>query len=117
MFIFFFFQAEDGIRDLTVTGVQTCALPILALPYDSEEGRDMSGAVTALMCGEAYAQSSRIAERMGPFAGYEVNREPMLDVIRMHREAMRGIEPKHVQPELFMAAQESWDTALTHGEK
>src|SRR5712664_2303381 len=89
----------------------------MALPYDSEEGRDMSGAVTALMCGEAYAQSSRIAERMGPFAGYEVNREPMLDVIRMHREAMRGIEPEHVQPELFMAAQESWDTALTHGEK
>src|SRR6266849_6434976 len=89
----------------------------MALPYDSEEGRDMSGAVTALMCGEAYAQSSRIAERMGPFAGYEVNREPMLDVIRMHREAMRGIEPEHVQPELFMAAQESWDTALTYGEK
>src|ERR1700682_966324 len=89
----------------------------MALPYDSEEGRDMSGAVTALMCGEAYAQSSRIAERMGPCPGYEVNREPMLDVIRMHREAMRGIEPEHVQPELFMAAQESWDTALTHGEK
>jgi ribonucleoside-diphosphate reductase alpha chain len=89
----------------------------MALPYDSDEGRDMSGAVTALMCGEAYAQSSRIAERKGPFPGYEVNREPMLDVIRMHREAMRGIEPGHVQPELFMAAQESWDTALTHGEE
>src|ERR1700694_5708495 len=89
----------------------------MALPYDSEEGRDMSGAITALMCGEAYAQSSRIAERMGPFPGYEVNREPMLDVIRMHREAMRGIQPEHVQAELFMAAQESWDTALAHGEK
>ncbi len=89
----------------------------MALPYDSEEGRDMSGAITALMCGEAYAQSSRIAERMGPFPGYEVNREPMLDVIRMHREAMRGIKPEHVQTELFMAAQESWDTALAHGEK
>src|SRR6202171_4348831 len=89
----------------------------MALPYDSDEGRDMSGAITALMCGEAYAQSSRIAERMGPFPGYEVNREPMLDVIRMHREAMRGIKPEHVQTELFMAAQESWDTALTHGEK
>jgi ribonucleoside-diphosphate reductase alpha chain len=89
----------------------------MALPYDSEEGRDMAGAITALMCGEAYAQSSRIAERMGPFPGYEVNREPMLDVIRMHREAMRGIKPEHVQTELFLAAQESWDTALTHGEK
>src|SRR5437764_842911 len=89
----------------------------MALPYDSQEGRDMAGAVTALMCGEAYAQSARIAERMGPFPGYEVNREPMLDVIRMHREAMRGIQPEHVQPELFLAAQESWDTALHHGEK
>ncbi|HEY6943972.1 MAG TPA: vitamin B12-dependent ribonucleotide reductase [Candidatus Acidoferrum sp.] len=89
----------------------------MALPYDSQEGRDMAGAVTALMCGEAYAQSSRIAERMGTFPGYEVNREPMLDVIRMHREAMRGIQPEHVQPELFLAAKESWDTALHHGEK
>jgi len=89
----------------------------MALPYDSAEGRDVAGAVTALMCGEAYAQSARIAERMGAFPGYEVNREPMLDVIRMHREAIRGIQPDHVQPELFLAAQESWDTALHHGEK
>src|SRR5712675_2442799 len=89
----------------------------MALPYDSDEGRDVAGAITALMCGEAYAQSSRIAERMGPFDGYEVNRDPMLDVIRMHRDAIRGIQPDHVLPELFMAAGESWDTALQHGEK
>ena len=89
----------------------------LALPYDSDEGRDMAGAITALMCGEAYAQSSRVAENMGAFPGYEVNREPMLDVIRMHRDAMRGIQPDHVQTELFLAAQESWDNALHHGEK
>src|SRR5712671_4112304 len=89
----------------------------MALPYDSDEGRDVAGAVTALMCGEAYAQSARVAEKMGPFPGYEVNREPMLDVIRMHRDAMRGIQPDHVQPGLYLAAQESWDTALQHGEK
>jgi ribonucleoside-diphosphate reductase alpha chain len=89
----------------------------MALPYDSDEGRDVAGAITALMCGEAYAQSSRIAERMGAFPGFEVNREPMIDVIRMHRDAMRGIKPDHVQSELFLAAQESWDAALTHGEK
>jgi ribonucleoside-diphosphate reductase alpha chain len=87
------------------------------LPYDSDEGRDVAGAITALMCGEAYAQSSRVAERMGPFPGYEVNREPMLDVVRMHRDAMRGIKPDHVQAELLLAAQESWDIALSHGEK
>src|SRR5438552_385166 len=89
----------------------------MARPYDSNEGRDTAGAITALMCGEAYAQSARIAERMGPFPGYAANREPMIDVIRMHREAMRGIQPDHVQGDLYMAAQESWDNALTLGEK
>jgi ribonucleoside-diphosphate reductase alpha chain len=89
----------------------------MALPYDSDGGRDVAGAVTALMCGEAYAQSARVAERMGPFAGYEENREPMLDVIRMHRNAMRGIKPENVQTELYMGAQESWDNALELGEK
>jgi ribonucleoside-diphosphate reductase alpha chain len=89
----------------------------MARPYDSDEGRDTAGAITALMCGEAYAQSARIAERMGPFPGYAANREPMVDVIRMHREAMRGIQPDHVQGDLYMAAQESWDNALTLGEK
>src|SRR3982075_41022 len=54
---------------------------------------------------------------MGPFPGYDVNREPMLDVVRMHRDAIRGIQPDHVQPELFLAAQESWDAALQHGEQ
>src|SRR5438128_4135984 len=89
----------------------------MARPYDSDEGRDTAGAITALMCGEAYAQSARIAERMGPFPGYAANREPMIGVIRMHREAMHGIQPDHVQGDLYMAAQESWDNALTLGEK
>jgi ribonucleoside-diphosphate reductase alpha chain len=89
----------------------------MALPYDSDQGRDVAGAITAMMCGEAYAQSSRIAERKGPFPGFEVNHEPMLEVIRMHRDAMRGIKPENVQPELYMAAQESWDMALHHGEE
>ncbi len=89
----------------------------MALPYDSDEGRDVAAAVTALMCGEAYAQSARVAERMGTFPGYAVNREPMLEVIRMHRDAMRGIKPDHVLPELYMGAQESWDEALELGEK
>ncbi len=84
----------------------------MALPYDSDEGRDVAAAVTALMCGEAYAQSARVAERMGPFPGYAVNREPMLEVMRMHRNAMRGIKPDHVQAELYMGAQDAWDAAL-----
>jgi ribonucleoside-diphosphate reductase alpha chain len=89
----------------------------MALPYDSDEGRDVAGAVTALMCGEAYAQSARIADKMGPFPGYAVNREPMIDVIRMHRDSVRGIKPEHVQPQLFLGAQEAWDDALALGEQ
>jgi len=89
----------------------------MALPYDSDEGRDVAAAVTAMMCGEAYAQSARVAERMGPFPGYTVNREPMLDVVRMHRNSMRGIKPEHVQSELYMGAQQAWDDALGLGER
>jgi ribonucleoside-diphosphate reductase alpha chain len=89
----------------------------LALPYDSDAGRDMCGAVTALMCGEAYAQSARIAERLGSFAGFTENREPMIDVIRMHRDSLRPIKEEHVQPSLLHAAQDAWDTSLELGEK
>ncbi len=89
----------------------------LALPYDSDGGRDFCGAVTALMTGEAYAQSARIAERMGPFGGYVRNRDSMLDVIRMHRDSLRPIKEENVQPSLLRAARESWDTALELGEK
>ncbi|HXW17026.1 MAG TPA: vitamin B12-dependent ribonucleotide reductase, partial [Candidatus Acidoferrales bacterium] len=89
----------------------------LAVPYDSDAGRDICGAITALMTGEAYYQSSKIAERMGPFGGYPRNREAMLDVIRMHRDSMRPIKAENVQGSLLRAAQEAWDNALTHGEK
>jgi ribonucleoside-diphosphate reductase alpha chain len=89
----------------------------LALPYDSDAGRDFCGAITALMTGESYAQSARIAERMGPFGGYPRNREAMLDVIGMHRDSLRPIKEEHVQPSLLHAAQQSWDAALELGEK
>ncbi len=89
----------------------------LALPYDSEGGRDFCGAVTALMTGEAYAQSARIAERLGAFGGYLPNREPMLEVIRMHRDSLRPIKEENVQPSLLRAARESWDQALELGER
>ena len=89
----------------------------LALPYDSEGGRDFCGAITALMTGESYAQSARIAERMGPFGGYPRNRDSMLDVIRMHRDSLRPIKEENVQPSLLRGAQESWDDALALGEK
>jgi len=89
----------------------------LALPYDSDSGREMCGAITALMTGEAYVQSARLAECLGPFPGYPPNRNSMLDVIRMHRDSLRPMKPGSVQPALLRAAQEAWDAAEACGER
>jgi len=89
----------------------------MAVPYDSDSGRDIGGAITALMTGEAYNQSAKIAEHRGAFAGYARNRESMLEVMRMHRDSLRPIKEENVQVSLLRAAQESWDKALENGEK
>jgi len=87
------------------------------LPYDSDLGRDYAGAITAIMTGEAYAQSARIArDHGGPFAGYDANREPFLRVMRKHREAIKGITVKHVPADLYAGARQSWDEAVELGE-
>src|SRR5690606_36909049 len=88
------------------------------LPYDSDQGRDYAAAITALMTGEAYAQSARIArDHGGPFRGFEKNREPFLRVMRKHRDAMRGINAKLVPADLYHAARGSWDEAVELGEQ
>jgi ribonucleoside-diphosphate reductase alpha chain len=130
------------------------------LPYDSDAGRDYAACVTAIMCGEAYLQSSRIAEQCEPLApitdpvqtrlgvtsaenmpgaacpGWYINREPFLDVIRMHRASVNnigstsarggtGASPVQAErssaatqlPELIEASKQAWDEALSHGEK
>ena len=128
------------------------------LPYDSDAGRDYAACVTAIMCGEAYLQSSKIAELCQPLApatepagatkqlssrgeaegsastdnrqlatdnwssgaacpGWYINREPFLDVIRMHRASVNNIDKTHVPPAVFEASKSTWDEALKHGEK
>ncbi|HZR14668.1 MAG TPA: vitamin B12-dependent ribonucleotide reductase [Acidimicrobiia bacterium] len=82
------------------------------LPYDSAEGRAWAAAITALMTGHAYATSARTAGRMGPFAGYADNAEPMLNVLRMHRAEVAKVDEDLVPPELLGAAQRSWDEAV-----
>ncbi len=87
------------------------------LPYDSDGGRDYAAAITALMTGEAYAQSARVArDHGGPFSGYERNREPFLRVMRKHRDAMKDITAKNVPADLYSAAKQSWDEAVELGE-
>jgi ribonucleoside-diphosphate reductase alpha chain len=134
------------------------------LPYDSDAGRDYASCVTAIMCGEAYLQSSRIAEQCEPLVpateatkknlsetnlgagiahvgtdafvrpasgasapgstmpggacpGWYINREPFLDVIRMHRASVNGINKSNVPASIFEASKQCWDEALAHGEK
>jgi ribonucleoside-diphosphate reductase alpha chain len=140
-------------------------------PYDSDAGRDYAACVTAIMCGEAYLQSSRIAEQCEPLVpateatkknlsetnlganltagasdahvgtaalgrpaeqssaapaqtmpggacpGWYINREPFLDVIRMHRASVNGINKGNIPPALYEASKQCWDEALQHGEK
>jgi ribonucleoside-diphosphate reductase alpha chain len=77
------------------------------LPYDSDEGRNLSAAITAVMCGQAYLTSSQVAEAMGPFARYRMNRKPFLEVIGMHKAAAEAIPAQGVQVDLLEAAR-SW---------
>ena len=82
------------------------------LPYDSDEGRAQAAALTALMTGHAYATSARIANRIGPFAGFNKDREAMLKVIGMHRKAVSDIDASLVSEELLSSAAGSWDEAM-----
>ncbi|MCU1304216.1 MAG: Ribonucleoside-diphosphate reductase [Candidatus Sulfotelmatobacter sp.] len=133
------------------------------LPYDSDAGRDYAACVTAIMCGEAYLQSSRIAEQCAPLTpateatkknlaetnlgagiarvgtdafvrpaseasspehmpggaapGWYINREPFLDVIRMHRASVNNINKNNVPTNVYESSKQCWDEALAHGEK
>ena len=86
-------------------------LMALGLPYDSPQARDYSGALTAILTGEAYAQSARIAKEVGPFEGYEINRQPMLRVMEKHRGAAYKISDEHAPALLLAAARKAWDDA------
>jgi len=85
------------------------------LPYDSDRGRACAAAITALMTGEAYAMSARIAERIGPFDGYAKNRDPFLGVIRKHGAAVERIDHTLVEKSLLSAARDAWTSALHLG--
>lgn len=87
------------------------------LPYDSEEGRAQAAAITALMTGYSYATSAKIAKRVGPFAGFHKDREGMLKVLRMHREAVNNIDASLVSEDLLSSAAMAWDEANELAEK
>ena len=89
----------------------------MGIPYDSDPGREVAGAITAVMCGQAYLTSSRIAEAMGSFSGYGVNAQPFLEVIRMHRDAAGRLNRNNLPTALFQGARECWDDAYESGRR
>ena len=106
-------------------------LMIRGLPYDSDEARAFTSAMTAIMTGESYATSAEMARHLGPFPGYEANERHMLRVIRNHRRAAYdapreeyeglSVLPMALNAELapaglVQAAREAWDRALAGGE-
>lgn len=93
-------------------------LMALGLPYDSDEGRDLAGAITALMTGEAYRTSALIASKLGPFDQFDLNRQPMLEVIAMHRDAVDRINASlPLTANLVDAAKHAWEQALLLGQE
>jgi ribonucleoside-diphosphate reductase alpha chain len=87
------------------------------LPYDSDEGRAYAAAITAVMTGEAYAQSARVArDHGGPFGGFERNRDSFMRVMRKHRDAVSEIAQKYVPADLYAGAKQAWDEAVELGE-
>jgi ribonucleoside-diphosphate reductase alpha chain len=93
------------------------ALMALGMPYDSDQGRSYAAAITALMNGEAYLQSARIAAALGSYEGYAANREPMLKVIERHRSAAREqLKPEFVPLDMMRAVREVWDEAARLGQ-
>jgi len=88
------------------------------LPYDSDAGRNVAAAITALMTGRAYRQSALIAAgATGPYESYEKNREPHNGVMRMHRDASYEVDGTGIKGDLLAAAQRAWDEAVELGEK
>lgn len=86
----------------------------MGIPYDSDAGRGIAGSLTALLTGQAYLTSSRIAGYLGPFAGYKENAEPMLRVMRMHRDAVDRIDYR-CPDYLRAAAGKVWDECVDSG--
>jgi ribonucleoside-diphosphate reductase alpha chain len=87
------------------------------LAYDSEEGRAWAAAITALMTGHAYATSARTAGRMGPHEGFAENAEPMLNVLRMHRDAAYRVDATKAPADILQAAQRAWEEAVDLGSR
>ncbi len=89
----------------------------LGMPYDSDAGRSLASAITALLAGKAYAVSAELAKVQGPFAGFTENEVPMLAVMRKHRSTLDNLNPQHCPAQMLTAARKVWDEAICQGNR
>ncbi|MHC5191345.1 MAG: vitamin B12-dependent ribonucleotide reductase [Planctomycetota bacterium] len=94
-----------------------CLMMSLAMPYDSDQARTWAAAITAILTGTAYTVSAELAAIKGPFAGYEANKEPMQNVIAMHRDHAHNIPEIHCPDDLLSEAKNAWDNAFDAGQQ
>ena len=110
---------EQNSHDYRPLGIGYANLGALlmsrGLAYDSDEGRNLAAAISSLQSGHCYYQSSKIAEHVGPFAGYKMNEEPCLEVMRMHRDASYQIDTRGVPADLLTESRTCWDNVVEHG--
>jgi ribonucleoside-diphosphate reductase alpha chain len=89
----------------------------LGLPYDSDPARDLAASITALMTGTAYKLSAEIASKLGPFPEYERNKEPMMEVMKMHKDHLKKVKENEFNKEILEKAKEVWNEVIELGEK
>lgn len=112
---------EQNSHDFRPLGIGFANLGALlmsrGLAYDSDEGRALAGGIMSLLSGCTYEQSAHIAEKIGAFAGFEQNKKPCMDVMRMHRDATYAIDVTSLPSDIVAAAKTSWDNVVEQGEK
>ncbi|MFA6018052.1 MAG: vitamin B12-dependent ribonucleotide reductase [Patescibacteria group bacterium] len=112
---------EQNSHDFRPLGIGFANLGALLMSrgvaYDSDEGRNIAGSIMSLLSGVTYEQSARIAEKIGPFNGFVVNKEPCLDVMRMHRDASYAMPITTAPADIVTASQKAWDSVVELGEK
>jgi ribonucleoside-diphosphate reductase alpha chain len=87
----------------------------MGIPYDSDQGRAWAGSLTAIMCGQAYLTSARLADAVGTFPGYPENEKPFLEVIGMHRDSVAHINRNLIPTALYDGAWDCWNGAYQAG--
>ncbi len=111
---------EQNSHDFRPLGIGFANLGALLMSrgvaYDSDEGRNIAGGIMSLLSGCTYEQSAEIAEKLGAFTAFELNKQPCMEVMRMHRDASYAMNMESLPADIAAAAKASWDAVIERGE-